>query len=202
MQVRRLPFFVAALALLLTAPLARATTVLQPTFEELVGSAESIVRVQVLSVDSAWRDNPAKPGERYIGTKVTLNVREVIKGKPPQTLVLDLVGGRVGADELVVDGAPKFEAGDECILFVRGNGRSFFPVVGLMHGYFPVYRDAVTGRAQVLRFNGVPLHDEQELAPGAPTLSASRAPGLTPESFRDRILLQQQRINLSRENQK
>jgi len=193
MQVRRLTPLVAALALLLTAPFARATSVIQPTFSEMVGAADYIVRVQVKSVTSSWRDNPSQPGERYIGSRIELAVRETIKGTPPQPLVLDVAGGRVGEDELVIDGAPKLEAGDECILFVRGNGRTFFPLVGLMHGYFPVYRDAVTKRASVLRFNGVPLRSETELEPGAARVGNASTPALTPEAFRDRILLQQQR---------
>jgi hypothetical protein len=189
MQVRLFPL-VAALALLFAVP-GSATTVIQPTFREMVKSADYIVRVEVTSVTSAWRANPSKPGERYIGSQVTLAVREIIKGTPPQPLVLDVVGGRVGNDELVVDGAPKLAAGDECILFVRGNGQTLFPVVGLMHGYFPIYRDAVTKRASVLRFNGRPLRSEQELEPGAPSVSSAKTPALTPEAFRDRIRVQQ-----------
>src|SRR6188768_1186148 len=137
MQVRLFPL-ATALALLLVALPGWATTVIQPTFREMVSSADYIVRVEVTSVISGWRANPSKPGERYIGSKIALTVRDVIKGTPPQPLVLDVVGGRVGDDELVIDGAPKLAAGDECILFVRGNGRTFFPVVGLKHGYFPI----------------------------------------------------------------
>ena len=201
MQLRPYPL-VAALALLLAPLSSSATTVIQPTFGELVASADYIVRAEVTSVTSAWRDNPSKPGERYIGSKIALAVREVIKGIPPQPLVLDAVGGRVGDEELVVDGAPKLVAGDECILFVRGNGQTIFPVVGLMHGYFPVYRDAVTRRASVLRSNGQPLRSEQELEPGAPRVANVKTPALTPEAFRDRIRKQHQRNTLSRAQQK
>jgi hypothetical protein len=190
MQVRLFPF-ATALAFLLAALPGWATTVIQPTFREMVASADYIVRVEVTSVISAWRPNPSKPGERYIGSKIALAVREVIKGTPPQPLVLDVVGGRVGDDELVVDGAPKLLAGDECFLFVRGNGRTFFPVVGLKHGYFPIYRDAVTKRASVLRSNGRPLRSEQELEPGARSVSSAQTPALTPEAFRERIRAQQ-----------
>jgi hypothetical protein len=189
MQVRLFPL-VAALALLVAVP-ARATTVIQPTFGEMVASADYIVRVEVTSVTSAWRPNPSKPGERYIGSKIALTVREIIKGAPPQPLVLDVVGGRVGDDELVVDGAPRFAAGDECILFVRGNGQTLFPVIGLMHGYFPIYRDAITKRASVLRFNGQPLRSAQELEPGARRAGSAQTPALTPEAFRERIRVQQ-----------
>ncbi|MEJ1971562.1 MAG: hypothetical protein WDM96_03340 [Lacunisphaera sp.] len=72
---------------------------------------------------------------------MTLDVLETITGTPPQPLVLDLVGGRVGKEELTIEGAPKFSPGQESILFVRGNGQVYFPLVGLTHGYFPVRRD-------------------------------------------------------------
>jgi len=204
MQFRRLPLCVAVLACLAAFLPARATTVIQPSFDQLVGSADYIVRAQVKAVESEWRVNAAKPGERYIGTRITLDVREVIKGTPPQPLVISVVGGRIGDEELVVNGAPKFEAGDECILFVRGNGHSFFPLVGLMHGYFPVYRDIPTGRASVLRYNGQPLYSERQLdssgTPAANFRSATSRP-MTPEAFRDRIQ-QQQREIISREKQR
>jgi hypothetical protein len=199
MQVRRYYPIAAALALLLIAPFSRATTVIQPTFSEMVGAADYIVRIEVKSVSSAWRDDPSRPGERYIGSRIELAVREVIMGSPPNPLVLDVVGGRVGEDELVIDGAPRLQVGDECILFVRGNGRTFFPTVGLMHGYFPVYRDAQTKRASVLRFNGQPLRSESELEPGAARVGNANTPALTPEAFRDRIRQQHQRNVFTRE---
>ena len=92
MQVRLFPL-ATALALLLVALPGWATTVIQPTFREMVASADYIVRVEVTSVISGWRANPSKPGERYIGSKIALTVRDVIKGTPPQPLVLDVVGG-------------------------------------------------------------------------------------------------------------
>jgi hypothetical protein len=204
MQFRRLPLGVAVLALLAAIPAARATTVIQPTFEEMVGSADYVVRVVVKSVESSWREDSTRAGQRYIGSNITLDVREVITGTPPSPLVLDVVGGKVGKDELSVSGTPKLEVGQECVLFVRGNGRTFFPVVGLNHGYFPVRRDARTGDAQVLRADGRLLYNTQELDPV--TSNTRLAHGsldrpLTPQGFSAQIQ-QQQRANLSREKQK
>lgn len=198
MRMPRFPRLVAAVALLLGAPLARATTVVQPTFAELVSTADYVVRAEVQSVASSWRDNPAQPGQRYIGSTITLTVREIIKGAPPQPLVLDTVGGKVGNDELRVDGTPRLASGDECILFVRGNGHTFFPLVGLMHGYFPVLRDR-SGSAQVLQHDGQPLTSVAQLEPGAVRGSVKAQRGMTPEAFRDRIL-QQQRTTSTREH--
>lgn len=204
MQFRRLPPCVAALMLLAATPAARATTVIQPTFDQMVGSADYVVRAQVKSVESSWREDATRPGQSYIGSRITLEVREVITGTPPSPLVLDVVGGKVGKDELTVSGTPRLTVGQECILFIRGNGQTIFPVVGLNHGYFPVRRDARTGEAQVLRSDGRLLYSMQELDPaasGTPTVHGPLDRPLTPEAFRN-LIQQQQRAILSREHQR
>lgn len=192
----RLPLGLVVSLLLLATPLARATTVVQPTFEKLVGSSDYIVRAVVKSVDSEWRTSKSNPNEAYIGSKVTLEVLEAIKGTPPNPLVLNVVGGRVGEDELYVDGAPKFVVGEENVLFVKGNGTSFFPLTGLMHGFFPVRHDAATGRSEVRRFDGRLLYSERELDPSTVTLGVRSAQdrAMTAETFRSRIQEQQNAI--------
>jgi hypothetical protein len=180
------------LALLAFSPVARATTIRAPDFDGMVGKSDYIVRAVVKSVSSGWRANPEKPGQRYIGTLVELDVKEVIKGTPPSPLVLDLVGGRIDDRELTIEGAPKFTVGQENILFVKGNGRQIVPLVGMNHGYYQVRRDKVTGRDQVLRSNGKPLYDEQEVAlpesavTAAPARAAAAVP-LTAAEFATRI---------------
>lgn len=200
MQLRRLVPCVAALVFLALAGPSWATSIIQPSFESLVSAADYVVRVKVKSVDSSWQENPARPGERYIGSQVSLDILETITGTPPRPLVLDVVGGQVGETKFVVDGTPELKTGDECILFVRGNGRAFFPVVALVYGYFPVQRDAKTGTAQVLRYDRRPLYGTDELAPGATTRAARSAleRPLTPAAFRERIR-QQHRDTLSRD---
>ncbi len=188
-----LPPWVAAVGLLaLFLPNARATTVIAPDFDQMVGSSDYIVRAVVKSVTSDWRENPAKPGQRYIGTFVELEVKEVIKGAPPSPLVLDLVGGRVGDQELTIEGAPKFTVGQENILFVKGNGRQIIPLVGMMHGYYPVRRDKRTGQDQVMHSNGKLLYSEQEIslpesALSSPLARDPKARPLTSADFAARI---------------
>jgi len=179
--------WLAALALLAVLPAARATTVIAPDFDSMVGSSDYIVRAVVKSVTCEWRANPDQPGHRYIGTLVELDVKEVIKGTPPSPLVLSLVGGRMEDRELIVDGAPQFTAGQESILFVQGNGRHFVPLVGLHHGYYPVRRDKRTGQDQVLRSNGKPLYSEQETAlpESAASAIAARDPQARPLNCAD-----------------
>ena len=168
MSLRRLSLWGLALALLLPL-LARATSVEPPDFNTLVNSADYVVRGVVKAVNSEWRE---KNGHNYIATKVEVEVREVIRGTPPARVVLDMVGGRVGEDELVVEGAPKFQVGDEDILFVHGNGQMLSPLVALMHGRYPIFRDAKTGQEYALRSNGMPLYSEQDVSLPMTQLSA------------------------------
>lgn len=183
-----------ACALLALLPLAtHATTVIAPSFDRMVASSDYIVRATVKSVTSEWRDNPDQPGQRYIGSRVELDVVEAIKGTPPSPLVLDLVGGRVGDKELTIEGMPKFQVGEENILFVKGNGRQIIPLVAMMHGKYNIRRNKLTGRDEVFRHNGDPLYDGQDLARAASTpdaassRTANAANPLTASDFATRI---------------
>ncbi|HWA26465.1 MAG TPA: hypothetical protein VG734_12465 [Lacunisphaera sp.] len=180
MQRCRPTRWLALLALSVILPVAHATTVIAPDFDSMVGRSDYIVRAVVKSVTPEWRNNPDKPGQRYIATMVELDVKEVIKGTPPSPLVLDLVGGRIDDRELTIEGAPKFTVGQESVLFVRGNGRQIVPLVGMMHGKYNVRRNKATGRDEVLRNNGNPLYSEKEVA--LPETALSTAPASNPQA--------------------
>jgi len=183
---------VGAMAMLLLGVLTplQATTVRPPEFGELVNQSDYIVRAVVKAVDSAY----ASPESRRIITKVELEVIEVIAGEPPQPLVLRLMGGKVGEREMILEGAPRFVAGAEHILFVQGNGRQIYPLVAMMHGVYGIQREA-DGREFITRSNRVPLQDTAEVA--LPMTSGGAAEmqrrmiragaALTPAEFTQRI---------------
>ena len=192
----RLRFLPVCLAAILAAVPASATSVIPPEFNQLVDQADYIVRAVVKSVTSELRTSGP---HRHIITKVELDVREVISGTPPQPLVLQLLGGKVGDEEMVVEGAPRFKVGDEDILFVHGNGRQLCPLVAMMYGRYPIKRDD-HGREYMTRSNGTPLLSEQEVAQpmragvaegtvhGAPQASVpGGTPALSPADFTNRI---------------
>jgi hypothetical protein len=174
------------LALLASVPCAFATSVVAPAFDEMVGESDYIVRAVVKSVTPEWRDNPDQPGRKYIATLVELDVKEVIKGSPPSPLVLDLVGGRIGDRQLTIEGAPTFSVGEESILFVKGNGRQIIPLVGMMHGFYPVKRDKTGGQAHVAHSNGRLLFSEKEIGQVVSAPAAAAQP-LSPDDFAARI---------------
>jgi hypothetical protein len=158
-----------AVLALLAATLAGATTVVPPDFAQLVNGSDYIVRARVATVASEKGRQGAKD---VILTRVGLEIIEVIAGSPPSCPVLVLLGGRVGEEELWIEGAPQFAVGDEDILFVQGNGVNFSPLFALGHGRYSVRRDAA-GREFLTRSNGVPLEDVAEVS--APLLDASAA---------------------------
>ncbi|MDP2139148.1 MAG: hypothetical protein Q8J74_14955 [Candidatus Didemnitutus sp.] len=182
--------FLLLIALALTAQ-TRATTVSPPEFPDLVNQSDYIVRAVVKSVSSEYE----RPGSRKIVTWVELQVSEVIAGTPPQPLVLRVMGGKVGDREMILEGAPEFKVGDENILFVQGNGQQIYPLVGMMHGVYPIKREEASGREFVTRSNWVPLQDIAEVAlpmtsGGVAELQSkkiSSAQALTPAEFAQRI---------------
>jgi len=134
------------------------TVVVPPTFEQLVNESDCIVRATVKSVVSEWRE---KDRQRFIVTKVDLGLFEVINGRPPRTLTLEMPGGQVGNEVMVAQGFSVFQAGQEEILFVQGNGKQVYPLFAAMHGRYPTYRGK-DGHAYVLQGNQIPLYHTHE----------------------------------------
>lgn len=186
-------FLTVAFALLLSgAAPSFATTVVPPEFPQLVNEADYIVRAVVKSVTAEWRETE---GHRHIFTFVELEVREVISGTPPQPLILQMLGGKVGEEEMIVSGAPKFAVGDEDILFIKGNGRNISPLYAIMHGRYRIMKEKGAERQYITRSNKVPLQDTAEVAlPMAEGSAAelqlkmkSTAQALTPAQFIQRV---------------
>jgi len=133
-------------------------------------------------------------GATMIFSRVELEVTQVVAGRPPSPLVLEVLGGKLGDRELAIAGTPKFQVGEESILFVQGNGQQIYPLVRMMHGLYRVQRDRAKGREYVTRSNGKPLSDISEVslpmhAAGEPTPERSQASAkaLTPDDFVQKI---------------
>src|ERR1700724_623982 len=102
-------------ALVCSAPFARATTVIPPTFDELVAQAEFIFQGEVTNVNSEWVGEGA---QRHIMSYVTFKVSDTLKGDVGQSYTIRMLGGTVDGETMGVSDAPKFEVGDQDILFV------------------------------------------------------------------------------------
>ena len=133
-------------AIVVFTPVTRATTVIPPTFDELVDQAQVIFQGTVTEVKSQWAGEGA---QRYIVSYVTFRVEESLKGKSGQSYTIRMFGGTVDDESMGVSDAPVFVAGDKDIVFVQNNGTQFIPLVGIMHGRFHIQRDR-SGHESVL----------------------------------------------------
>lgn len=116
----------------------QATTVIPPSFDELVDKAEVIFEGNVTDVKSQWVGEGA---ERHIVSYVTFTVKDAIKGEAGSKYTLRMFGGEVDGEGMAIADAPKFKVGDEEILFVENNGSQLVPLVGIMHGRFHVRKE-------------------------------------------------------------
>src|SRR5438270_9188947 len=137
-----------------------ATTVIPPSFDELVSRAQMIFQGSVTDVRSEWTGEGA---QRHIMSYVTLKVEDAIKGNPGSTVTLRMLGGTVGGETMEVADAPKFKVGDRDILFVENNGTQFVPLVGIMHGRFHVQADATGANEKIAKDNGATVADAAKL---------------------------------------
>ena len=124
---------------------AGATTLLKKNFDDLVTEADAIVVGTVIDTQSHYG------ADKKIETVVTLADLQVVHGRyEGASLSLQLPGGAVENDIMVVHGAPRFAVRDRVILFVQNNGRQLVPFVGWTQGVFRIETDGATGRQQVL----------------------------------------------------
>lgn len=173
-------------------PVARALTTVPRAFDQLVNGADTVFKGTVSAKESRWIGQGA---ERHIVTLVTFQVHETYKGTPASAQTLRFFGGTVGRETMAVPDMPRFELGQEAVLFVVNNGRQFCPLVGIAQGRFQVVADAATGRERVWTNAGSPVVDPRQLGqsadaePSRPkTAAESDAPAMTAEDFRSAIL--------------
>ena len=141
----------------------QAMTVAPPAFEDLVGDAAQILRVEATKIYSRW-DEAA--GKKTLHTYVECRVLRVLKGAAVENITLRFYGGRVGEAAMVVPDMPALAAGTRYIVFVRDNGRAFCPLVAVMYGNYPLATDAADGTERVLRSNGEPLNRLAQIGSG------------------------------------
>jgi hypothetical protein len=159
-----------------------ATTVIPPTFDQLVKQAELIFQGTVTDARSVWE---GEGGQRHIETYVTFKVDDNVKGDAGASYTIQMLGGTVGDQTMEVSDAPKFKVGDRDILFVEHNYDQFVPLVGINHGRFHVQHDDATGRDIVVNGEGEPVKNLAKL--GYETESVSAAEAMTPEQLKSAV---------------
>jgi len=156
-----------------------ATTVIPPTFEQLVGQAELIFQGTVTDARSVWE---GEGGQRHIETYVTFQVEDNVKGDAGSSYTIRMLGGTVGDETMEITDTPHFKVGDNDILFVEHNYDQFVPLVGIQHGRMHVQRDEATGRDIVVNSEGEPVKDLAKL--GREEQSASPEEAITADQLK------------------
>ncbi|HZR83296.1 MAG TPA: hypothetical protein VFD92_19535 [Candidatus Binatia bacterium] len=147
---------VAAFAATALAPAAgRALTLSPLSLAELTAAAPIVVRARC-------EERQARRVGDGADTLARFSVLERVKGDPPDEVVVRELGGRAGAVEVTVPGAPASEPGDEALLFLAPAASGELEVVGIAHGYLPVV--AMPGGGPVVR---LPSRLAAELGGGA-----------------------------------
>jgi hypothetical protein len=179
--MKLLPSLLLTLSLGLASASVRATTVIPPTFDQLVSDAELIFEGTVTAARSEWTGQGT---ERVVVTYVTFKIEDVIKGAPGGSYTIRMLGGTVDGETFEVAEAPRFKAGDRDILFVEHNGNQFIPLVGIMHGRFHVQTDRA-GHEIVAKDDGAALANVSKL--GQDEKAAITGPALSAADFKSAI---------------
>lgn len=169
--MRRVSWLVLLCTLLMTG-VARSTTVIPPTFESLVSTANTIFVGEVIDVRSDWVST--RQG-RAIKTRVTFKVEDVWKGTSGTVTQLEFLGGTVGEMTMKVHGMPEFHEGQRSVLFVSPNVRTASPLVGFWHGRLRIERD-LNGVDRVRTHDGRSLSTPTELGNNRPSYMLSLTP--------------------------
>jgi hypothetical protein len=132
----------AVFAALVACATARATTLMRLSLAEMARTAEVVVRARCVGNVTGW-----DAGE--IWTVTTFQIEETWKGAPPGLITVRLLGGRAGNLTSTVDGVPRFQAGEDVVLFLERAGRGNFSIVSWMQGTFRIRLERKTGEESV-----------------------------------------------------
>jgi hypothetical protein len=115
-----------------------ATTLARLSLDQLAAAADAVARVRCTNVEARWEN-----GE--IWTVTSFDVVETMKGALPMRITVRLPGGHVGHLTATVDGTPRFNAGNEAVVFLERSRAGGFSVAAWVEGTFRISRDPRTG---------------------------------------------------------
>lgn len=151
-----------------------ATSLVPPTFSELVANAATIAQTEITATRCEVRNSVRG---QIIVTVVRAKVLDAIKGAPGAEIEFEQLGGQVGDTRMVVEDLPQWNVGDRDYLFLRQLKGSVCPLVGMPHGRYPISGDGVPSLDQVARANHEPLTSADEVAQPLTKSARPRASG-------------------------
>ncbi len=112
------------------------------SLDQLAAGSDAVARVNFASSESRWENGT-------IWTITTVKVAETLKGDLPAEISVRLPGGRVGHLTSTVEGTPKFNPGDDAVVFLKRLRAGGFTVAGWVEGTFRISRDPRSGSQTV-----------------------------------------------------
>ena len=153
---------------------AHGLTVVPRSFDELVLLSDLILAGTVREIHSHYADGGLN--RNTIVSDVTLSDLQMVKGElDTADYVLRVPGGVVGRYAQDYPGIPAFQTGQRYLVFIRGNRRDFFPVVGVGQG---VFRILINGQGEP-----VVIRDDHVNHAGVRALSALTQTAPTLDEF-------------------
>lgn len=133
------------------------------TESEITALSEDIIAGQVTNVDSHW----VAEGVNCIVTDVTITIADTVKGRLNKNgeIQLRLRGGRVGSMVTESSSLPRFEQGEEVLLYLHYRENLGYAVVAGARGKYEIETNAETGEKYV----------RASTAPAKTALSAAEA---------------------------
>jgi hypothetical protein len=119
-----------------------ATTLARMSIEKMSRTAPLIVRARCVGNSTRW-----DAGE--IWTFSNFEVQETWRGSAPPAISVRMLGGRLGNLTSTVSSAPRFQSGEEVVLFLEPTPRGDFSVVSWAQGTLRIRRDSRTGAENV-----------------------------------------------------
>ncbi|HKB12489.1 MAG TPA: hypothetical protein VKD69_17630 [Vicinamibacterales bacterium] len=161
-----------------------ATSLIAPSFEELIAQADAVFESEVIDAQAHLLTD--RDGEMIV-TDVRFRVDKVLKGAPASTVVLQFLGGEVGDVGLRVDGVPRFVRGDRDVLFARTAQGLASPLVGMMHGRVRISGARSTSVQYVQFFDRTPLRDVTSLGARTAQPAFSSRPAMSLAAFESAV---------------
>ncbi|HWR83091.1 MAG TPA: hypothetical protein VN285_07300 [Candidatus Deferrimicrobium sp.] len=134
-----------AVVVLLWVTAAQGATVEKMTLPQLSQSAQAIVIGTITDVSYFQASD-----RNQIYTRVTMDVRESLKGSQSGTISFTQLGGVIGDRRVSVSGFPVFVVDQELLLFLNDDPSGTISTVGLGQGKFNVLVDQATGEKKVV----------------------------------------------------
>lgn len=153
--------------LLLLAPVgARASVMVRATLEELATEATLVVRGTVTSTEGRLSGDGRK-----IYTRAIVEVAQAYKGAAAGPLIVHAPGGSFAGRGQLVHGAPRFDRGDELVLFLQKKAESpegtIWGVVAMSQGLLAVTTDATGVLLVAPELDGLELVEPDTKTPAA-----------------------------------